>query len=218
MRIIRDGNFQRRNYEQRRLQCDIFKLKQKDTVWLQYPIDEEYIEELKSLRYHYKIFLTNVRNLSNERIVIVNYWFFQNKELKREFKNLKIHERLLNKNLDNLNMGRLLSYPPKAVELFSDKSYIKTNFNKIYINYCGIIFMSYNESIIDDLIWLNDNVKVSLNEGLFIEIDSYDEKFYEVRDVNENFVFNEFLDKLKEYINNKSLDDFLTMEKELTNG
>ena len=163
-----------RTYNQRQLQSDIFKMGYKPSIWLQYPTDKTQIEELKYLKYSHKIFLSFIENgITGQKRHIVNYWFFQNKEMKNKFKSLRIHEKIFKKEINHYNIGELLGFPPKAIDLFQNEEYKKDFSNKIGVNYCGISFMSYNDSLIDDLIWLNDNVKVPLDEKLFVEVDSF---------------------------------------------
>lgn len=54
-------------------------------------------------------------------------------------------------------LGTLLDYPPKACKEFS-----KMNFNddeNIAVNYCGIGFRSFKDTVLDDILWLFENRK-----------------------------------------------------------
>lgn len=180
---------------------DIFKSGSKPSVLLNYPVDKKYIKELKDLGYHYKVFHRSVTYRSSKSSVVY-YWFFQNKEMKQEFKRLKIHKKFINHKPDHYNMGRLLGFPPMATELFCDKSIrLRDIDDKIGVDYCGIIFMSYKESIINDLMWLNSNVKIDKDKNFSVVVHSMDYKFFSEFKVNENYNFELVLYTMNNYLN-----------------
>lgn len=173
-----------------------FKLQLKESIWLLYPFDGELIDELITLEYPYVSFdrIWNHKNISD-------YWFFQNNEIKKEFEQLNIQSTIIEHNLDHFNIGRLLGFPPTSVKLFSNKTYNKSIYNKIGVNYCGMFYMSYIDSIVDDFIWLKENKKPPRDKNLDIIIKSKDKKLYINERVNNHFNFDALINKLILYTN-----------------
>lgn len=63
-------------------------------------------------------------------------------------------------NMNNEELGLFLGYPPKACKKFGDTSIkdwsLVSNEQLLFVNYGGLKFTSYPETIAEDLIWLKE--------------------------------------------------------------
>lgn len=103
-----------------------------------------------------------------------DYWFFKNQNVKREFLEMNIHNKLKNGIFDHLSMGKILGFPPKAIEMFSSGLFESSD--RIGMDYCGMYFMSYKQTIVEDLSWLFENRFLPLGKGFEIVIEFHDTK------------------------------------------
>lgn len=69
--------------------------------------------------------------------------------------------------------GLFMGYPPKACEFFPKKSFGVSLIENIIINYNGMAFASYVETIEEDLEWLFKNKPLDSNSFVLIEGTAY---------------------------------------------
>lgn len=133
----------------------------KDVIWI-HPYHDSLVKRLINKRYYRKKF-----TLPNGR---KSYFFFKNKEDKQTF---------LEKYMNIITEGRIqeiheevgifLGFPPKASRYFPIKKKENESHINIPINYGGMFFASYKETIQDDVNWLLKNKP--LKNGDFILFD-----------------------------------------------
>lgn len=94
-----------------------------------------------------------------------NVMIFQNNKVKRKF--LKGLNMIMNKEKEtgcldmckrHMLVGTYLGFPPKAIDYFSYEKHRMNGMNpvNIGINYYGLFFASYPETIDEDINWLED--------------------------------------------------------------
>ncbi|AEO93370.1 gp108 [Bacillus phage G] len=132
----------------------------KDTIWVDSQSSIQYLIKKKYFRKK----VIKDKGTKNE---YVSYFFFRYKEDKMLF--MKEYYKKLSKT-DGIReihdkIGLLFGYPPKAVQKFHSRDYT----SNIYFNFCGMVFSSYPETIIEDVKWLLLNKP--LIEGEVIEIE-----------------------------------------------
>jgi hypothetical protein len=92
---------------------------------------------------------------------IIDYWFFQNRNIKNKFRRNKLDKDIKVGERNHKELGEILGFPPKAIKNFTDiYNNIELQTSKIGVNYGGMTFMSYEDSIIDDLLWLKRKYKL----------------------------------------------------------
>lgn len=135
------------------------------------------VEELiKHFRYPYIHF--DIKNRNNGNIII-----FKNNEVKDNFVNefeaiLKEEKEtnILNLPKRHMLVGNYIGFPPKAVEYFSYEKY-KTINNRpinISINYYGLYFASYPETIDEDVKWLENTYGKKFINNAIDQLNTYD--------------------------------------------
>jgi hypothetical protein len=141
---------------------DAFIELKKPSVWLNYPFDKE---EIGRLLYKYP---SLVIHRDNEKD-ITDYWFFQNKNIKNKFKRNQIDKDIKTGVRDHKKLGDILGFPPKAIENFMNKENdLRLQRTKIGVHYGGIAFMSYEDSIIKDLLWLKSKYKLKNKKDIWL--------------------------------------------------
>lgn len=87
----------------------------------------------------------------NNRI-LTEHWFFKDESTKEKFMQYNLYEARKDGTFKHKIVGEVLGFPPESVRIFSEDSY--TPNDRIGISYCGMQYMSYKESILDDLRFL----------------------------------------------------------------
>lgn len=116
-----------------------------------------------------------------------SYYFFFKKESDRLYFIDDLLENVRENKVKEISTkyGLFMGYPPKACELFPQKTYGKKkegNFKQvenIFINYNGMVFASYVESIEEDLEWLFKNKPLKPNSFILIEETVYKTKDFD---------------------------------------
>lgn len=149
----------------------------KDVVWVD---DSKAIKKLINKKYYRK-------KVVRKDIDFTSYFFFRNKELKEYF--MENCFEYIEKGLITLvhdKVGTLLGYPPKAISYFMNKNDWET-LNNISMNFCGMYFASYRDTLLDDVKWLLENkpiingeIFIIGNERVLIGSDNWLEKVYEI--------------------------------------
>jgi hypothetical protein len=94
---------------------------------------------------------------------VTDYWFFQSEQIKLEFEKEVISEIITNGIFNDEKIGMFLGFPPAAVRNFAKLQKDKEcglYERRVGVDYAGIRFMSYEDSILEDLKWLKDNLKI----------------------------------------------------------
>lgn len=134
----------------------------KDVIWISY--DETLVNKLINKRYYRK----KVNNMWDKP----SYFFFRYRNDKELFMN-KCYEYIKNKDIQMVDeaIGNLLGFPPKATKLFRDKA--NNGAENILVNFCGMYFASYPESIKEDIDWLFKNKPLINGEIIRIKHESF---------------------------------------------
>ena len=136
------------------------------------------IEELiKYFKYPYIEF--SIRNKVKGNIII-----FKNEEIKnnfvKEFKVILEEEKqndTLNIEKRHMLVGNYMGFPPKAVEYFSCEKYKTKDTNSpinISMNYYGLYFASYPETIEEDIKWLEDTYSKKFINNTIDQLKTYE--------------------------------------------
>lgn len=140
---------------------------------------QELIEYLKAKGYYRKL----VKRDSGKD----HYFFFRYKEDKDTFTNYFLEYVQKNKvSMVSTEYGLIMGYPPKACKCFSAKADLE-EIDNFLINYGGMFFASYLETIEDDVKWLFENKPLDSNSFVLIERnlhENQDSKFYKTKNDN----------------------------------
>lgn len=107
-----------------------------------------------------------------------SYYFFFKKESDRLYFIDNLLEYVKENKVKEIctQYGLLMGYPPKACEFFPQKTYDVENgkqIENIFINYNGMVFASYVETINEDFEWLFANKPLDSNSFILIERTPY---------------------------------------------
>lgn len=135
----------------------------KQVIWLTSPMDDQEINKLKE-KYIYKTterkhFKTNFYKEN------IDYWFFQSEQIKIEFEKEIINEIVTQGQFNDEKIGMFLGFPPAAVRNFAKLQRDRDcglYERRVGVDYAGIRFMSYEDSILEDLKWLKDNLEIPI--------------------------------------------------------
>lgn len=67
-------------------------------------------------------------------------------------------------------LGTLLGFPPKACAKFSKMEFAERS--SITVNYCGILFRSFPDTLDDDILWLLQNKKPTMDKNFNLSIEA----------------------------------------------
>lgn len=67
-------------------------------------------------------------------------------------------------------LGTLLSFPPDACIKYSKKEFDECS--SITVNYCGIVFRSFQDTLDNDILWLLQNKKPTTDENFNLSIEA----------------------------------------------
>lgn len=131
---------------------------------------QELIEYLKKKGYYRKL----VKRESGRDA----YFFFKHKETKETFMNLFFQYVQKNEIFKvSTDYGLFMGYPPKACEYFPKKVYAQPeDIDNFIVNYGGMFFASYPETIEDDIEWLFENKPLDSNSFVLIKKNLYETK------------------------------------------
>lgn len=143
---------------------------------------QELIEYLKKKGYYRKL----VKRESGKD----SYFFFRHKEDKETFMNSFFKYVQRNEiHMVSTEYGIFMGYPPKACKYFPMKVQVELEeIDNFLVNYGGMFFASYLETIEDDINWLVKNKPLGSNSFVLIKRNLYgnqNSKLYET--TNENW-------------------------------
>ena len=167
----------------------------KDSIWLH---DDDLAQQLIKKRLPRKVFKRKWG-----KGYVIDYWFFKDKTVKEQFIRDDIHNKLKEGIHDHLAMGQILGFPPKSVQIFNNETY--THSDKIGVSYCGMYFMSYKQSIVDDMQWLFQNKKPPLNKNFKIELSSYEHSKVLIYETDRITDINDILNDITDFLNYKAV-------------
>lgn len=82
----------------------------------------------------------------------VEYWFFRTEAVKNKFIQYNLHKTRKDRTFDHKIVGEMLGFPPDSCRIFADELYDTSD--RIAVSYCGMYYMSYKNSIVNDLHYL----------------------------------------------------------------
>lgn len=128
---------------------------------------EDLIGHLKGKKYFRKLVKSNKGRQF--------YFFFKKKEDKEIFME-KFYELFKADKASTAcsDLGLFLGFPPKACEYFPQKTFGVKVLENIFINYNGMVFASYVETIEDDFKWLFENRPLKKGDFVLIGNISYE--------------------------------------------
>lgn len=185
---------------------EAFEAGYKPVVWLISPLEDVEINRLKE-KYLYST--SDRKNIQNDNYKdFIDYWFFQNKEDQAHFDKEVINDIITKGKFDDEKIGMFLGFPPAAIRNFAklqnDKDcglYEK----RVGVDYAGIRFMSYEDSILEDLKWLKNNLGIPLENEAHMGINFMGDtsKPYFRSSHHDDKGFKEMLEKIENELCNK---------------